>query len=778
MDISDEDALAWALAESLRMADVKQAEEAQLEEALRVSAAEEAQLEEVLRVSAAGVPVADKTPSTPEVIRVNSCASSRRKRQMNRRQRLQHIGVESESASPSPGKSESLSTTATSNKSVLSRSTSNVASFASSKRPPIAGRQPTSEHPSWHLPEMPPISSTQLALSDRARGNKAAVAPVLCWLRQEMRLEDNRALAAAAATGRPVIPLYVHPAEGEEGGFPLVGAAMYWQHHSLNNLQHALASLGSGLVIRDGRSGDGGTLRQLLEVLAESGALDVFYSSCYEPWRQTRDAEICRVLADSGVRTHCQRGSLLFAPWDARPDEKSGGPLGFGSVGWFLNGCRDCPEPEPPVPAPTRLRAPRAWPSSLSLSALGLARMPQRMDGSVVDWARGIRSFWAAGEAGAQAALTGFLADAVSRFEGRQRHRADERNTALISPYLRFGELSPCTVLHRVQEQLGKRAPPTFLRRLAWRDLAYWSLWRFPWLPERSFRPHYDQQWWEESAKPFEAWCAARTGYPLVDAAMTQLWQTGWIPNYMRHVVASFLVEFLNVDWRKGQQWFAQTLVDADTAINAYMWQNGGHSGMDQWNFVMHPGESHCIVECLASASPVFMFAVPPPFALNFFSVRGFAFVVFAAKTCDPEGEYVRRWLPQLAKLPVEFIHCPWEAPFTMRASAKVVIGSGAGCTYAARIITDLEAARRKSHGAVMTVRKSPCGAAHVLPSGHEWLEVGGKRVVLITRVDFREGKITTRQTAEVQWDKSRRERGDTLSLAMRDSEREAEAHL
>ena len=297
MDISDEDALAWALAESLRMADVKQAEEAQLEEALRVSAAEEAQLEEVLRVSAAGVPVADKTPSTPEVIRVNSCASSRCKRQMNRRQRLQHIGVESESASPSPGKSETLSTTATSNKSVLSRSTSNVASFASSKRPPIAGRQPTSEHPSWHLPEMPPISSTQLALPDRARGHKAAVAPVLCWLRQEMRLEDNRALAAAAATGRPVIPLYVHPAEGEEGGFPLVGAAMYWQHHSLNNLQHALASpartgyaKARGVAASAATAQGPGRERRLLQLVR-----------C-EPVGK-RDAEICRVLADSGFRT-------------------------------------------------------------------------------------------------------------------------------------------------------------------------------------------------------------------------------------------------------------------------------------------------------------------------------------------------------------------------------------------------------------------------------------------------------------------------------------------
>ena len=243
--------------------------------------------------------------------------------------------------------------------------------------------------------------------------------------------------------------------------------------------------------------------------------------------------------------------------------------------------------PPPPLPPPPRLAPPARWPRSLALSTLGLARLPRRADGTRVDWAGGIRTFWAAGEAGAAAALQGFLDDAVRRFEGRERHRADRRNTAVISPYLRFGELSPRSVLHAVQAALGARAPPTFLRRLAWRDLAYWALWRFPTLADKSFRPHYEAQPWtvDPSNALFESWCAARTGYPLVDAAMTQLWRVGWMPNYMRHVCAGFLVEFLGLDWRKGERWFAETLVDADTAINAYMWQNGGHSGMDQWNF-------------------------------------------------------------------------------------------------------------------------------------------------------------------------------------------------
>lgn len=197
---------------------------------------------------------------------------------------------------------------------------------------------------------------------------------------------------------------------------------------------------------------------------------------------------------------------------------------------------------------------------------------------------------------------------------------------------------------------------------------------------------------------------------------------------------------------RHGLRWFDYTLVDADTAINAYMWQNGGHSGMDQWNFVMHP--------------------------------------VFAAKSCDPEGDYVRRWLPQLAALPVEYIHCPWEAPFALRAAAGVVLGGN----YPKRILDDLEAARRASHAAVMAVRRGPA-RGQVLPSGHEWLALdNGVRATLITREDYREGtlsrdgelitgdKIRTRQSADDKWDARRRERTDFLSRALGDAAREHQA--
>ena len=244
------------------------------------------------------------------------------------------------------------------------------------------------------------------------------------------------------------------------------------------------------------------------------------------------------------------------------------------------------------------------------------------------------------------------------------------------------------------------------------------------------------------------------TGYPLVDAAMRQLWAIGWMPNYMRHVVAGLLIEYLNLSWTHGEKWFHDTLVDADVAINAYMWQNGGHSGMDQWNFVMHP--------------------------------------VFAAKTCDPEGDYVRRWVPELAGLPKEYVHCPWEAGHGLLAKLGIVLGElprGSadddqrlvGCTYPGRVLKDLEHARRVSHAAVMAVRRSKAGRERILEgSGHEWLPLevasahGGSalrrsKAVLITRVDYREGKITTRQTGDEFRDVRKRApaSGDLFGAAM-----------
>jgi len=296
---------------------------------------------------------------------------------------------------------------------------------------------------------------------------------------------------------------------------------------------------------------------------------------------------------------------------------------------------------------------------------------------------------------------------------------------------VRFGELSSRLIYWEAKRRIGHNCQ-TFIRRLFWRDLAYWTLWKFPSCHTEPLRPQYAHQRWGTDAAALKKWQRGRTGFPLVDAAMRQLWAIGWMPNYLRHVVAGFLVEYMNMHWFEGFKWFDYTLVDSDVAINAYMWQNGGHSGLDQWNFVMHP--------------------------------------VYAAKSCDPEGNYVRQWVPELRHLPVEYVHCPWEAPVTLLASARVLLGRD----YYRRTIDDLLAARRNSHKAVIEVREG-VGKPYVLACGNEKMQLpDGRWVRLITRIDYRmmAANPVTVQTAADAWNKSKRRLLDQMSLALADEQR------
>ncbi|CAH2324541.1 Hypothetical predicted protein [Pelobates cultripes] len=249
----------------------------------------------------------------------------------------------------------------------------------------------------------------------------------------------------------------------------------------------------------------------------------------------------------------------------------------------------------------------------------------------------------------------------VKHYE-KESGRVDKPYTSHISPYLHFGQISPRTVLH--EAHFTKKNVPKFLRKLAWRDLAYWLLVLFPEMPTEPVRPAYKSQRWCSNQIYLEAWQKGKTGYPLVDAAMRELWLTGWMNNYSRHVVASFLVAYLHIHWVHGYRWFQDTLVDADVAINAMMWQNGGMSGLDHWNFVMHP--------------------------------------VDAALTCDPYGTYTRKWCPELAGLPNDYIHKPWKCPPAHLRRAGVILGEN----YPHRLVMDLEERREQSLKDVVEVRQ------------------------------------------------------------------------
>ncbi|KAH8088744.1 FAD binding domain of DNA photolyase [Aureococcus anophagefferens] len=475
----------------------------------------------------------------------------------------------------------------------------------------------------------------RVARPAKVRGPRRSSAASLrvVWFRVgDLRLDDQDALAAACEEPDAcVVPVFVLGPDGEDGGWPVRGAARLWLDRSLKSLAADLsADLGLELRVLDARqTTTAAALASLLsELAAAAGDVELlFCRACAPPtWRDVASA----AAPVSRVRTF--RASVLHEPWAARPVETAT-KGGFGSVGWWRSAvARLGPSPSRARAGggPRRRRAARSPRRSRpcrgprAVAALGLARVPARKGAAAEprDWHGGVDAAWTIGERGGRAALARFAAGAVKCFadEEKTRFRADlDLTGALISPHVRFGELSPRRVVAEVSKALdrgdGKRAPrslSTFLRRFAWRDLAYWSLWYFPTLCDAPLRPQYEKQAWADAAaacdagdacSKLRAWQLGLTGFQLVDAAMRQLWVWGWMPNYVRHVVASFLVEHLHLDWRHGEAWFHDTLVDADAAINAFMWQNGGRSGMDQWNFVMHP--------------------------------------VHAAKNCDPEGDYV-----------------------------------------------------------------------------------------------------------------------------------------
>ncbi|RVE71891.1 hypothetical protein OJAV_G00056560 [Oryzias javanicus] len=493
-------------------------------------------------------------------------------------------------------------------------------------------------------------------------GSPSASPPVLLWFRRDLRLCDNPALHAALEMGAPVIPIFIWSSEEEEGPGVTVaagGASKYWLHQALACFCISLNRIGSHLTFLEAEKQS--SLRTLKQLVKETGARTLLANALYEPWLKERDDAVVSALQKEGVECKISHSYCLRDPYSV--STVGVGLRGIGSVSHFMSCCKQNPGSAIGVPLdpPQTLPTPACWPQGVPLEALGLARMPRRKDGKIIDWAANIRKSWDFSEDGAHARLDDFLRDGVYRYE-KESGRADAPNTSSLSPYLHFGQLSPRWLLWDAK---GARCrSPKFQRKLAWRDLAYWQLTLFPDLPWESIRPPYKALRWNTDRSHLKAWQRGKTGYPLVDAAMRQLWLTGWMNNYTRHVVASFLIAYLHLPWQEGYRWFQDTLVDADVAIDAMMWQNGGMCGLDHWNFVMHP--------------------------------------VDAALTCDPYGHYVRKWCPELADLPDELIHKPWKCPASMLRRARVVFGE----TYPERIVVDLEERRNQSLQDVASVRK------------------------------------------------------------------------
>lgn len=469
----------------------------------------------------------------------------------------------------------------------------------------------------------------------------------IVWFRQDLRLTDNPALIAAATRG-PVVPVYIWSPE-EEGSWPPGAASRVWLHHSLAALDQDLQDKGARLIVREGPALD--TLRDLVK---KTGATAVYWNRRYEPAAIERDKKIKNTLTKDGVETKSFNGSLLFEPWEI--ETQQGDPYKVFTPFW--KACLARPEPPEPQSAPKKLAAPESWPKSAKLDNLGL--LPK------IDWDQGIREFWRPGEQEALQCVDEFLGERVRDYH-TDRDVPAKDGTSRLSPYLHFGEVSPRTVWHETRHAPGPmgKGRETFARELGWREFGYHLIYHFPRTPDAPLRPEFKDFPWQRSRKKLEAWQQGKTGYPVVDAGMRQLWRIGWMHNRARMIVASFLVKDLRISWREGARWFWDTLVDADLANNTLGWQWAGGCGAD--------------------AAPYFRVFNP--------TLQGEKF--------DPDGAYVRDWVPELSKLPNKWIHKPWEAPADVLEEAGVRLGD----TYPKPIVDHAEA-REQALAAFETIKK------------------------------------------------------------------------
>jgi deoxyribodipyrimidine photo-lyase len=443
-------------------------------------------------------------------------------------------------------------------------------------------------------------------------------APVILWFRQDLRLADNPALRAAIEAG-PVLPVFVLD-DTAAGAWAPGGAARWWLHHSLAALAADLEARGARLVLLRGAA------ETLIPALAaETGARSVQAGRLYEPWARRRDERVAEALDALGGRLVLRTSSLLTEPHRVRSG--SGAPYAVFTP--FARALMALGEPEPPLPKPRRIAMAAAAADSERLEDWGL--LPRH------DWAREFPGLWQPGQAGTAARLRDFIKD-VSRYD-RDRDLPGIEGTSRLSPHLHWGEISPRQVWHAVRDAAKGKGADAFLKELLWREFSHHLLWHRPEMPETPLRAEFGSFSWAPNAPHRRAWERGETGYPIVDAGMRQLWRTGWMHNRVRMIAASFLVKHLLQPWQRGAAWFWDTLVDADLANNSQNWQWVAGSGSD--------------------AAPYFRVFNP----------------VLQGRKFDPDGAYVRTFVPEIAALPDAHIHSPWEAPDTVLAEVGLRLG-------------------------------------------------------------------------------------------------------
>lgn len=431
----------------------------------------------------------------------------------------------------------------------------------------------------------------------------------LVWFRNDLRLADNPALHAALASGAPVILLYILD---ERAG----AASRWWLHHALTSLGRDIAKLGGHLVLRRGQP-----LEIIPALVKDHLITGVHAARAYEPfWRET-DRHLDAALKPLNCAFYRHLSTSLFAP--ERITTKDGKL--FGVFTPFSKACFEATVPAAFLPIPTHLDGPGILGDDLAAWSL----LPTKPD-----WASGLRATWSPGEDSARARLDAFLAGPVHDYSEARDFPA-KAGTSKLAPHVHFGEISPRYVWHRARAAGESKGVLVFLKELLWREFSLAQLWQHPTLRTRPIRQAFNSFDWQPNQSRLSAWQRGMTGIPIVDAGMRELWQTGWMHNRVRMICASYLTKHLLIPWQEGEKWFWDTLCEADEAANGASWQ---------W-----------VAGCGADAAPYFRIFNP----------------VLQGQKFDPDGAYVRRFVPELAHLPNEYIHAPWTMPGLLNNAPK-----------------------------------------------------------------------------------------------------------
>lgn len=455
------------------------------------------------------------------------------------------------------------------------------------------------------------------------------------WLHRDLRLHDNPALAAALLTARRVVVTYVW-APQEEGQFQPGRCSRWWLYQSLRKLDAQLASRGSRICYRRGPC----AVDQLLDVCKESGARVVFFNNVYDPLSLVRDHEVKQRLQSAGILSRSFNAELLYEPWEVV--DASGKPFTTFASFWdkLVHGMPK-PLPEPMVTEPEVIPTPSS-PSIFRLTLDDLALESAEELACNAHFA----SKWTPGTTGALQLLVKFLEEGLQEFD-HDRAKVDRNSTSQLSPHIHFGEISVRVIFHEVRAREAalrasrpdSTAVPDFLQQLGYREYSRYLSFHFPFTHERSLLEHVRAVPAVHCPMRFKAWRQGMTGYPIIDAAMRELWATGWMHNRARVFTASFLVKNLLLPWQWGLKHFWDMLLDADLECDALGWQY--------------------VAGCLRDAHPF-------NYMLD---------VESESKRFDPHGNFIRQWIPALSRVPLEYIHCPWRAPRDVLQRADVTLG-------------------------------------------------------------------------------------------------------